>query len=201
MTGRGPGGPTMLQEMVFAGFGGQGVLSMGTLLAYAAMKEGKEVSWMPSYGPEMRGGTANCMVNISDQPISSPIVSAYDVAVVLNLPSLKKFELRVKKGGILIWENTSIKEPPARADIRVYGLPAIEKATNELKNVKVMNVLVLGALVKINHIVKKESLVVALKESLPERYHHLIPLNEKAIELGMSLAERPELVVKPDPLS
>jgi len=177
----------MLKEMIFAGFGGQGVLSMGTLLAYAAMKEGKEVSWMPSYGPEMRGGTANCIVNISDEPISSPIVSDYDVAVVLNQPSLKKFEPRVKKGGILIWESTHIKEPPTRSDIRVYGLPAIEKATNELKNVRVMNMLVLGALVKLNQIVKRESLVIALKDTLPERHHKLIPLNEKAIELGMSL--------------
>ena len=114
----------MLQEMIFAGFGGQGVLSMGMLLAYAAMKEGKEVSWMPSYGPEMRGGTANCIVNISDHPISSPIVSAYDVAIVFNQPSLKKFEDKVKKGGILIWESTTIKEPPSRTDIKIYPIPA-----------------------------------------------------------------------------
>jgi len=177
----------MLQEMIFAGFGGQGVLSMGTLLAYAAMKEGKEVSWMPSYGPEMRGGTANCIVNISDQPISSPIVSEYDVAVVLNQPSLRKFESRVKGGGILIWESTNIKNPPSRTDIDIYPIPAVEKATNELKNLRVMNMLLLGSLVKINNIVKKESLMIALKETLPERYHNLIPLNEKAITIGMSL--------------
>jgi len=177
----------MLHEMIFAGFGGQGVLSMGTLLAYAAMKEGKEVSWMPSYGPEMRGGTANCIVNISDQPISSPIVSEYNVVVVLNQPSLKKFESRVKKDGILIWESTNIKEAPTRTDINVYGLPAIDKATHELKNVKVMNMIVLGALVKINKIVKKESLLIALRETLPERHHHLIPLNKKAVEIGMKL--------------
>lgn len=177
----------MLQEMIFAGFGGQGVLSMGTLLAYAAMKEGKEVSWMPSYGPEMRGGTANCIVNISDQPISSPIVSEYDVAVVLNQPSLRKFESRVKEGGFLIWESTNIKKPPTRTDIDIYPIPAIDKATNELKNVRVMNMLLLGSLTKINNIVKKESLMIALNETLPERYHHLIPLNEKAIEIGRSL--------------
>ncbi len=177
----------MLQEMIFAGFGGQGVLSMGTLLAYAAMKEGKEVSWMPSYGPEMRGGTANCIVNISDQPISSPIVSEYDVAVVLNQPSLRKFESRVKGGGFLIWESTNIKTPPTRSDIDLYPIPAIDKATHELKNVKVMNMLLLGALTKINNIVKKESLMIALNETLPERHHHLIPLNEKAIEIGMKL--------------
>lgn len=176
----------MLKEMIFAGFGGQGVLSMGKLIAYAAMKEGKEISWMPSYGPEMRGGTANCMVNISDELISSPVVNEYDVVVALNQPSLKKFESKVKKGGILIWESSTIKEPPTRTDIKVYPLPAIELASNELKNVKVMNMLILGALVKMLDIVKKESLIVALKETLPERHHKLIPLNEKAIDLGMS---------------
>jgi 2-oxoglutarate ferredoxin oxidoreductase subunit gamma len=177
----------MLIEMIFSGFGGQGVLSMGKLLAYAAMKEGKEISWMPSYGPEMRGGTANCIVNISDEPISSPVVTEYDVVVALNQPSLKKFESRVKKGGILIWESSTIKEGPTRNDIEVYALPAIDKATNELKNVKVMNMLVLGALVKLRGIVKRDTLMVALKETLPERHHHLIPLNEEAIELGMSM--------------
>jgi 2-oxoglutarate ferredoxin oxidoreductase subunit gamma len=181
----------MLQEMIFAGFGGQGVLSMGTLLAYAAMKEGKEVSWMPSYGPEMRGGTANCMVNISDEPISSPIVSEYDIAVVLNKPSLKKFEPRVKAGGLLIWESTHIKEAPTRTDIDVIALPAIEKATNDLKNVKVMNMLVLGALVKLKKIVKRDSLITALKDTLPQRHYHLIPLNEKAIDMGMNLVSTP----------
>ncbi|MEN8152539.1 MAG: 2-oxoacid:acceptor oxidoreductase family protein [Acidobacteriota bacterium] len=177
----------MLNEMIFAGFGGQGVLSMGKLLAYAAMKEGKEISWMPSYGPEMRGGTANCMVNVSENPISSPIVTKYDVVVALNLPSLNKFEPSVKENGILIWESSTIKDPPERKDIKIYPIPAVEKANTELKNVKVMNMLILGALVKINNIVKKESLLVALEETLPERHHKLIPLNEKAIELGMSL--------------
>lgn len=176
----------MLQEMIFAGFGGQGVLSMGKLIAYAAMKEGKEVSWMPSYGPEMRGGTANCMVNISDEPISSPIVNQYDVVVVLNLPSLKKFLDKVKPGGILIWESSTIKETPVRDGIRIYALPAIELATRDLGDTKVMNMLVLGALVKVNPIVKKESLLNALKENLPARHHHLLPLNERAIEMGMS---------------
>lgn len=177
----------MLTEMIFSGFGGQGVLSMGKLLAYAAMKEGKEVSWMPSYGPEMRGGTANCMVNVSDEPISSPVVTAYDVVVVLNQPSLTKFEPKVKKDGILIWESSTIKHGPTRGDINIYPLPAIDKASSELKNVKVMNMLVLGALVKINDIVKKDSLLLALKETLPARHHKLIPLNEQAIQLGMSL--------------
>ena len=177
----------MLKEMIFSGFGGQGVLSMGKLIAYAAMKEGKEISWMPSYGPEMRGGTANCIVNISDEPISSPIVTEYDIVVALNQPSLKKFESRVKKGGVLIWESSTIKEGPTRTDIRIYPLPAIEKATEELKNVKVMNMLILGSLVKVEKIVDEESLMTALKETLPERYHDMIPLNKKALEMGMNL--------------
>jgi 2-oxoglutarate ferredoxin oxidoreductase subunit gamma len=135
----------------------------------------------------MRGGTANCIVNISDQPISSPIVSAYDVAVVFNQPSLKKFEPKVKKNGILIWESTTIKEPPSREDIEIYPIPAIEKATHDLKNVKVMNMLMLGVLLKLNGIVKKETVLQALKDTLPERHHHLIPLNKEAIDLGMTL--------------
>lgn len=181
----------MLEEMVFAGFGGQGVLSMGTILAYAAMKEGKNVSWMPSYGPEMRGGTANCMVNISDKEISSPIVNEYDMAVVLNLPSLHKFEPNIKQNGILIWESSTIKEKPKRKDIKAYEIPAINIAAEKLKNVKVMNMVVLGALLQINSdLVKKESVLLALKETLPERHHHLIPLNEKALILGGELVKQ-----------
>ena len=158
---------------------------MGTLLAYAAMKEGKNVSWMPSYGPEMRGGTANCMVNISDKEISSPIVNEYDMAVVLNLPSLHKFEPNIKQNGILIWESSTIKEKPKRKDIQAYGIPAINIAVEELKNVKVMNMVVLGALLQINSdLVKKESVLLALKETLPERHHHIIPITEKALILG-----------------
>lgn len=177
----------MLLEMVFAGFGGQGVLSMGSILAYAAMMEGKNVSWMPSYGPEMRGGTANCMVNISDEEISSPIVTQYDIAIVFNLPSLKKFESKVKAGGILLWESSTIKEPPSRQDIQTYPLPAIQVAAEELKNIKVMNMVMLGALLKIRRLAKKESIMLALKEALPTRYHHLLPLNERAIETGSNL--------------
>lgn len=175
----------MLKEMIFAGFGGQGVLSMGKLLAYAAMKEGKEVTWMPSYGPEQRGGTANCMVNISDEPISSPIVQEYDVVVVFNLPSLKKFEPMVKKDGMLIWESSTIKEPPTRTDIKAFAVPSIELSINELKNDKVMNMITLGKLIGELGIVKPESLILALKDTLPPRHHKLIPLNERAIKLGM----------------
>lgn len=176
--------------MVFAGFGGQGVLSLGTLLAYAAMKEGKEVSWFPSYGPEMRGGTANCMVNISDENISSPIDTEFDIAIVFNIPSLDKFEPKVKKDGLLIWESSTIKKGPTRKDIKSYAVPAIKTATEKLENTKVMNMIALGALLKADKIVKKESVITALKEALPERHHHLLPLNKKAIDLGMDMIKK-----------
>ncbi|MBD3413368.1 MAG: 2-oxoacid:ferredoxin oxidoreductase subunit gamma [Candidatus Aminicenantes bacterium] len=180
----------MLKEMVFAGFGGQGVLSLGTLLAYGAMKEGKEVSWFPSYGPEMRGGTANCMVNISDEKISSPIDTEFDIAVVFNKPSLEKFEPRVKKDGILIWESSTIDKGPTRKDIRAYAVPAIKIASEKLENTKVMNMIAMGALVKVSQIIKTESVHTALKETLPQRYHHLLPLNKKALKMGMDLVEK-----------
>jgi len=179
----------MLKELVFAGFGGQGVLSMGTLIAYAAMKEGKEVSWFPSYGPEMRGGTANCMVNISDEEISSPIDTEFDIACVFNIPSLEKFEPKVKKGGFLFWESSTIKKGPTRKDIQIYAIPAIKATSDNLKNLKVMNMVMMGALVEVSQIIKKESILTALKGALPERHHHLIPLNQKAIELGREIVK------------
>ena len=174
-------------SMKLAGFGGQGILSAGAMIANAGMEQGLNTSWIPSYGPEMRGGTANCMVNISDEEISSPIVNDYDLAMVFNLPSLKKFEPKVKPGGTLVWESSIIKDPPTRDDITTYALPAIQVAAEEFKNTKVMNMVALGALVKINGIVKKESIAQALKETLPERYHHLLPLNLQAIEFGVNL--------------
>ncbi len=176
----------MLQEIIFAGFGGQGVLSMGQILAYAAMIENREVSWMPSYGPEMRGGTANCITIISDEVISSPIISKFDTAIVLNQPSLDKFEPAVTPGGILIYDTNNILKPPAGTDIKVYAVPATEEAI-KLKNSRVMNVIILGALLKLRGTVKVESVMAALKKVLPERYHHLLPLNESALMKGMEL--------------
>jgi len=176
----------MLQEIIFAGFGGQGVLSMGQILSYAAMIENREVSWMPSYGPEMRGGTANCITIISDEVISSPIISKFDTAIVLNQPSLEKFEKAVIPGGVIIYDTNNILKPPTRTDIKVYAIPAAEEAL-KLKNSRVMNVIVLGALLKIRGTVKTESVMAALKKALPERYHHLLPLNEQALMKGMEL--------------
>lgn len=178
----------MLEEIIISGFGGQGVLSLGQNLAYAAMIEGKEISWMPSYGPEMRGGAANCITIISDKQISSPIITKFDTAIILNQPSLDKFESKVKPGGLLIYESTNILNPPTRKDIEVIGIPAADKA-NELNNIKVLNMVVLGAYLEKKPIIKLDSVIDALKKVLPERYHHLLPLNRQALESGAELVK------------
>ena len=177
----------MLEEVVFAGFGGQGVLSMGMVLSYAGMIEDREVCWMPSYGPEMRGGTANCIVTVSDQEISSPIISWFDTVVALNQPSLDKFEASVKPGGTLIYDSTNIIDPPTRTDITVVPIPASEEAV-KLKNTKVMNMVVLGAFLAQRGTVKLETVLEALRKVLPERRLNLIPLNEEAFRRGAALS-------------
>ena len=138
----------MKEEIIIAGFGGQGVLSMGKILAYSGLMEGKEVTWMPAYGPEQRGGTANVTVIVSDDKISSPILSKYDAAIILNQPSLEKFENKVKPGGILIYDGYGIINPPTRKDINVYRIDAMD-AANEMKNAKAFNMIVLGGLLKL----------------------------------------------------
>lgn len=174
-------------EIIIAGFGGQGVLSLGLIIAYAAMKENKEVSWMPSYGPEMRGGTANCMVIVSDSRISSPIISQFDSAIVLNQPSIDKFATRVKPGGLLLCERSGIVTPCTRHDIDILDVPAMEEA-QQLQKKQVANMIVLGAFLERRPIVSLENVVKALTEVLPERHHHLIPLNEQALKRGKQLA-------------
>ena len=176
----------MKKEIIISGFGGQGVLSMGKILAYSGLMEDKEVTWMPAYGPEQRGGTANVTVIVSDEHISSPILSKYDVAIVLNQPSLEKFEEKVKPGGILIYDGFGILNPPARTDIKVYCIDAMNKAA-EMKNSKVFNMIVLGGLLKVCPIISMEGLNKALFKTLPERHHHLIPLNMEAVEIGGSI--------------
>ncbi len=178
----------MTEEIIIAGFGGQGVLTMGQILCYAGVIENKEVSWMPSYGPEMRGGTANCMVIVSDTPVSSPILTKFDTVIALNQPSLDKFETAVKPGGLLIYEASTILKPPARTDIEVVPIEAAIEAT-KLNNTKVMNMIILGAFLKKKPILSLESVIEGLKKVLPERYHKLIPLNKEAVEKGMELAE------------
>ena len=179
----------MQEEMIIAGFGGQGVLSMGQILCYSGVMENKEVSWMPSYGPEMRGGTANCIAIISDTKISSPILTKFDTVIALNQPSLDKFEFAVKPGGLLIFEASTILNPPTRKDIEIIPIEAANEAT-KLKNSKVMNMIVLGAFLQKKPIIKMENIIEGIKKVLPERYHHLIPLNKQALEKGMELAEK-----------
>ena len=181
----------MKTEIIISGFGGQGVLSMGKILAYSGLMEDKEVTWMPAYGPEQRGGTANVTVIVSDSRISSPILSHYDVAIVLNQPSLDKFEPKIKPGGILIYDGYGVMNPPQRKDITIYRIDAMDKAA-EMKNSKVFNMIVLGGLLKVCPVVSTDGLNKALFKSLPERHHNLIPLNMQAVEDGMKIIEKVE---------
>ena len=173
-------------ELIVAGFGGQGVLSLGQIIAYAAMIEGKEVSWMPSYGPEMRGGTANCIVIVSQNRISSPIISKFDSAIILNQPSLEKFEKSVKPGGFLMYEGSTVISLPTRKDIDLLSVSATEEA-NKLQKKQVANMILLGAFLSRKPIIEINNVMAALKKVLPERHHHLLPLNEKALEIGTVL--------------
>jgi len=174
----------MTEEIIIAGFGGQGVLSMGKILAYSGIMQDKEVSWMPSYGPEMRGGTANVTVILSDERISSPYLKLYDTAIILNQQSMDKFEKTVKPEGVLIYDPNGITHHPTRKDIRIYQVEGYRLAS-ELGNKKVFNMIVLGGYLKIKPVVKLESVIEGLKKSLPERHHELIPLNIEAITIGM----------------
>ena len=174
----------MTEEIIIAGFGGQGVLSMGKILAYSGIMQDQEVSWMPSYGPEMRGGTANVTVIISDDKISSPIINNFDTCVILNQQSMDKFESAVKPGGCLLYDPNGIMNLPTRTDIEIYTIEGA-KAASEMGNPKVFNMIILGAYLKMKPIVKMENVIAGLKKSLPERYHKLIPLNQEALEKGM----------------
>lgn len=173
----------MKEEIIIAGFGGQGVLSMGKILAYAGLMDNLEVTWMPAYGPEQRGGTANVTVILSDQPISSPVLDSYDTAVLLNQQSLDKFESKVKPGGTLIYDPYGIHHAPSRTDITVIPVDATDAAI-ELGNSKTYNMILLGALLSARHMLSDDAVERGLKKTLPERHHHLIPLNLQAISKG-----------------
>ncbi len=177
----------MTEEIIIAGFGGQGVLSMGKILAYSGIMEGKEVSWMPSYGPEMRGGTANVAVILSDERISSPILHEFDSAIILNQQSMDKFESMVKPGGLLLYDPNGIIRHPTRTDITIARIEGAKEASKI--NRKTFNMVVLGAFLKIHPLVSMESVHKGLEKSLPERHHHLIPVNEQAIQVGMQKVE------------
>lgn len=172
----------MKSKMFFAGSGGQGTLAMGQMIAKAAMDEGKEVTWLPSYGPEMRGGTANCTVVVSDKPISCPLVNECDVLVVMNLPSLLKFEAMVAPGGLLVINSSMVPEKAKRTDIRVLEIPANEKA-QELGNDKAANMIMLGAILKETGVVKAETIYEQMEKMFSGRKAKFLPLNKAAFEL------------------
>jgi 2-oxoglutarate ferredoxin oxidoreductase subunit gamma len=176
----------MTEEIIIAGFGGQGVLSMGKILAYSGIMQNQEVSWMPSYGPEMRGGTANVTVILSDERISSPILTRYDTAIILNQQSMDKFEPSVKPGGTLIYDGNGISRHPERKDITIYRVDAADEAA-KMGLTKIFNMIVLGGYLQAKPIVTLENVIQGLKKSLPARYHHLIPDNEKALKRGMEI--------------
>ena len=176
----------MTEEIIIAGFGGQGVLSMGKIMAYSGIMQDQEVSWMPSYGPEMRGGTANVTVILSDERISSPILTRYDTAIILNQQSMDKFEPMVKPGGTLIYDGNGITRHPERKDIKIFRVEAADEAA-KMGLSKIFNMIVLGGFLKVRPIVTPENVIKGLKKSLPARYHHLIPDNEKALKRGMEI--------------
>lgn len=179
----------MTEEIIIAGFGGQGVLSMGKILAYSGIMQDQEVSWMPSYGPEMRGGTANVTVILSDERISSPILNQFDTAIILNQQSMDKFEKTVKPGGTLLYDPNGITKHPSRTDINIFRVQAAEAAAS-LGSPKTFNMIVLGAFLKLKPLVKMENVEKGLAKSLPARHHKLIPMNMEAITKGAEIVEK-----------
>jgi 2-oxoglutarate ferredoxin oxidoreductase subunit gamma len=177
----------MQEEVIISGFGGQGTLFAGQLLAHAVMDQGFHVTWIPSYGPEMRGGKARCTVIVSDEEIGSPLVSRPSIAIVLNIPSMDAFEPAVKPGGLLIVNSSLVTRRSDRDDIRALYIPATDAAT-ELGNIRLANVICLGALVQATAIVPLEAVSQALDDHLPKRHRDLLDLNKAALRKGADLA-------------
>lgn len=178
----------MEQQMIIAGFGGQGVLLMGQLLAYSGMLEGHEVSWMPAYGPEMRGGSANCSVVISDRPVGSPKVEDANTIIAMNRPSMELFEQSVVPGGALLYNSSLIDVEPKRSDIRIVKVPCNEIA-GQLGNPRVANMVMLGAYIGLTKLFTVDTLIEALRHKLGPAKEKLIPLNRQAIEAGIACVE------------
>ena len=173
----------MMTETILAGFGGQGILFAGKMLAYFGLMDNKEVSWLPSYGPEMRGGTANCSVCISDDAVGSPLVTEPDVLIVMNGPSYDKFINDVKPGGIAIIDSTLIAQKCERTDIKCFYVPSTQMAEDEgLKGMA--NIILIGKLIKETGLASDEVIKKALEKIIPPAKAHLIEKNIQAIELG-----------------
>jgi len=176
----------MYHGLIIAGFGGQGIMLMGQILAEAGMLEGKHVTWLPSYGPEMRGGTANCTVVISDEPVASPVIDIPTEIIVMNIPSLLKFEPYLKREGNLFMNTSVIDREPKRKDIKIIKVPANDIA-DKLGNLKVANMVMLGAYIAATKVVDKETVFEALKKKLKGKKENLLDINKRAILEGMSL--------------
>lgn len=181
----------MKKEIIISGFGGQGVMSIGKNLVEAGMAEGLNVTWAPSYGPEMRGGTANVTVILSDRRISSPIAHEFDTAIILNQQSMEKFEPMVKPGGVLIYDTNGITRHPVRTDIEVYSIDATAECA-KMGQAKLFNTMILGGYLKVRPVVEMENVMVGLKKSLPERAWKMLPENEKAIHHGGEIIRKRE---------
>jgi 2-oxoglutarate ferredoxin oxidoreductase subunit gamma len=179
----------MQKEITIAGFGGQGVLFGGQVLAYAAMDTGKEVTWIPSYGPEMRGGTANCTVVIADDEIGSPLVKNPPLAIALNLPSFDKYEETLATGGTLIVNQSMVDRSARRGDIHVIFVPCNEIA-EEIGDKKLLNMVAVGALLTALPEISVKDVEKALEAHLPERHRHLLPKNYEALRRGFEAGKK-----------
>jgi 2-oxoglutarate ferredoxin oxidoreductase subunit gamma len=178
----------MQTEMILSGFGGQGALFAGMVLAYAGMASGKHVTWIPSYGPEMRGGTAHVTVIISDEEIGSPVIRHPRAAIVLNNPSMEKYESLVKEGGVLVYNSSLISARPLRSDIRYVPVPANDIAS-DLGNVRMANIVALGALVAVTGMLPPETVAQALRDHLPKSKRTMLEPNLQALRRGAELAQ------------
>jgi 2-oxoglutarate ferredoxin oxidoreductase subunit gamma len=176
------------EDIVMAGFGGQGLMFIGKLLAYSAMKEGRHVTWIPSYGPEMRGGTANCTVVISSEEIGSPVTPHPSSIIVMNNPSMETFEPRVQKDGMLLLSSSMVNRPSTRQDIKVLAVPASEIAASAGAE-KSANMVMLGAYIARTNVVAKESIIEGLKELFGKKLD-VFETNVRAFEEGMKFAHQ-----------
>ncbi len=170
-------------KILIAGFGGQGILFSGKALAFTGLKAGMEVSWLPSYGPEMRGGTANCSVTLSEAPIGSPIVDKPDVLIAMNLPSLEKYLFETEKGGYIIYDSSLISKEVERADVSIFGIPATKLASDNGLN-GLANMIIMGKAIKETGVLTLEQLKNSLAQMVPAKKAELLQNNIKAIELG-----------------
>lgn len=177
----------METSIIISGFGGQGTLFSGQVLAYAALDAGKQVSWIPSYGPEMRGGTAHCTVIISENDIGSPIVRSPTIAVALNLPSLDKYENRIQKGGLIVANASLINRKVERKEIQAIHIPA-NNIAEEIGNMRLANMVAIGAMITARPLLPLDALKQALKDHLPERHKKLLPANFEALNRGAAFA-------------